>query len=110
MPGNAHGMLHRTKMPSPIEILNEQEVDGGWIFRIQVIDDDGTLHGRDLHLSWADYSMFSPDGATPPGRIAEAVMLVILEHPGSMPEVSTLDASFPRRYIKDADSFIRARI
>lgn len=93
-----------------VEIISEQEHGKGWQFAVQVLDDHGTLRKHTLTLSWADYNLWSPDGADEPAKVAEAVMMFLLGK-GSVAELGDkLDASVARRKHPDADSAIPALI
>lgn len=89
-----------------VEILSEQERDGGWTFNVQALDEAGSLHRFDLRLSWADYNLWSPDGADPPDRIAEAVMSFLLARQPAGELRPSFDASIARRMHADADAAI----
>ncbi len=93
-----------------IEIISENEKASGWEFRCQVLDDAGKLHTITLKLSWADYNLWSPDGADSPQRVAEAVLdfLLMRMQPGDLR--SRFDASRARTQFPDADAVIPKRI
>ena len=88
-----------------VEILSECETDHGWTFRTQVIDGEGALYRHDLHLSWADYNLWS-SGADAPQSVAAAVLGLLSNRlaPGTLR--ASFDASLARRLVPDADEQI----
>ena len=44
---------------------HEDEAHGRWAFEAQILDDAGTLRHHHLTLAWADYNLWSRDGAVP---------------------------------------------
>ena len=93
-----------------IEIISEQEHGKGWQFVVQVLDDRGTLHKHTLTMSWADYNLWSPDGADEPAMVAEAVMMFLLKHSPAAELGEKFDASIARRKSNHADAQIPAMI
>ena len=75
----------------------------GWAFGAQLIDEQGTLHAMKLTLSWADYNLWSPDGADEPQRVAEAVLLYLASQSPEKGFPPSLDASLVRRMYPEAD-------
>lgn len=96
-------------MPDVIEVLSERETPGGWTFEVQFVDPDGALRHLALSLAWQDYDLYCPDGAVPPGVVAEAVALVArtLWTEGLPPR---LDAAALRRRHHDADALVIERV
>jgi hypothetical protein len=93
-----------------IEITDETERAGGWSFDAQVLDADGRLHHCTLHLSWADYNLWSPDGADAPARVAEAALAFFLSERSMNELKSSFDASLLRRIDPEADKKVPAWI
>ena len=87
-----------------VEIESEAEGPGSWTFALRV---DGAGAGgsaaRRLHLSWADYNLWSGDGADPPHAVARAVVEFLLARmsPDELPR--RIDAALARRRYSDAD-------
>ncbi len=84
-----------------VEVVSEQECEGGWSFELRL---GGVT--RTLRLSWADYNLWSNDGADPPHAVATAVAVFLASRitPSDLP--ATLDASTARRRYPDADGEI----
>lgn len=93
-----------------VEILSERDAASCWMFSMQVLDDAGALHQHELRLSWADYNLWSADGADSPAKVAEAAMQFLLAHhaPADIPD--SFDASLVRRMVADADQHIPSYI
>lgn len=89
-----------------IEILSEHELAGAWRFEAQVLDEDGALRQHALTLSWADYNLWSQDGADAPARVADAVLHFLLLRGTASSIPPKLDASLARRLHGDADLVI----
>lgn len=89
-----------------IEIISETEGEGGWRFDAQALDATGGLHTFTLNLGWADYNLWSADGADPPSKVAEAVLRFLLSRNDPRELRSTFDASIARRLHDDADAEI----
>jgi hypothetical protein len=89
-----------------VEIISEQEHGKAWQFLVQVLDDTGALHKHTLTLSWADYNLWSPDGADEPAKVAEAVMTFLQSRLRIVELEESFDASIARRKFRDADSVI----
>ena len=94
----------------PIEILTETEIERGWRFTSQVVQETGALLTVALELSWADYDFWCPEGSAPPAAVAECALRVILEHHGSLPLPARLDAGHARRMHPEADRIIRGSL
>lgn len=95
-----------------VEVLSESEDTSCWFFDMQVLDDAGTLRKHRLRLSWADYNLWSADGADSPARVAEAVMQFLFSQTTPSDLAANFDASIARRRHPEADaripSYIRA--
>ena len=89
-----------------IEIISEQERPGHWRFEFQVLDDAGTLEQHVMTLAWADYNLWSSDGADEPSRVADAVMNFLLARERAAALPAKFDASLARRKHRDADQVI----
>ncbi len=89
-----------------IEILCEQEIAAGWTFKAQLIDEEGSLIAIELTLSWADYNLWSPNGADEPQLVAEAVLGYLASQSPEKGLPPSLDASLVRRMFPDADQQI----
>jgi hypothetical protein len=89
-----------------VEIISETEFQGGWRFDVQVLDDSGTLRPHRVSLAWADYNLWSGDGADAPARVIDAVLTFLLQRmtPEELP--AKLDASAARRRFAAADESI----
>jgi hypothetical protein len=84
-----------------VEITQEEEGAGSWTFALRVAGGgEGT---RTLRLSWADYNLWSGDGADPPEAVARAVVEFLLERVGLAGLPARIDASIARRRFADAD-------
>jgi hypothetical protein len=84
-----------------VEVVGEEEMRGGWTFRLRV---GGRRHV--LRLSWADYNLWSADGADPPHAVAAAVARFILSRIGASDLPPAIDASSARRRYPGADDEI----
>ncbi|MHC5002305.1 MAG: hypothetical protein ACYTJ0_04205 [Planctomycetota bacterium] len=93
-----------------IEVVSERESGTGWIFEIQVLDDDGALRRHRLGLSWADYDLWCPGGEHAPALVAEAVIGFLLARGGPAGLRREFDASLARQLHADADAAIPALI
>ncbi len=85
-----------------VEVVSEQEYDGGWSFELR-LGDDCT---RTVRLSWADYDLWSNDGGDPPHAVATAVVRFLLSRITASDLPATLDASTARRRFPNADEQI----
>lgn len=94
-------------MPTPIEIVAEEELTSGWAFAAQALGADGRLMKCELRLSFADYNLWAPDGAIPPVRVAEAVLAFLSARLGGPGLPTRFDAAQARRMFPDADQVIR---
>lgn len=63
-----------------------------------------------VHLNWADYNLWSPDGSAAPEIVARAALLVLLEHEEAAALPESFDAATLRRRYAGADEMIRARM
>lgn len=92
-----------------IEVISERESGPAWIFGIR---DRASQRTLEVSMSWADYDLWSPEGAHPPSEVAGAAAEVLLEAlsaaAGALPR--RLDVSLARRHRRDADAAIRARL
>lgn len=89
-----------------IEIVSEQEQPTGWIFEIRMLDEHGSLHNYRLTMSWADYNLWSPDGADEPQQVAIAVLAYLASRLPASEIRPGFDASLVRRMFDDADDSI----
>ena len=89
-----------------IEILSEQEQPGCWRFEVQVLDAGGSLHRINVSLSWADYNLWSQDGADQPARVVDAAINFLLSRTAAGDLPVKFDASLARRRFADADRMI----
>ena len=89
-----------------IEIISEQDHGKGWQFVVQVLDDSGTLRQHALTMSWADYNLWSSDGADEPAKVAEAVIAFLVTKSPAGELQRKFDASIVRRRYPDADAKI----
>lgn len=94
---------------SRIEVLSEREAGPMWVFGIR---DNASRRTFEVSMSWADYDLWSPEGAHPPSEVACAAAEVLLEAlaaaDGALPR--RLDVSLARRHRRDADAAVRARL
>jgi hypothetical protein len=89
-----------------IEILSEVESPGCWRFDVQVLDNLGMLRRHAVTLAWADYNLWSQDGADEPSRVLDAVLNLLLTHVSASDLPAKFDASLARRRIAGADQVI----
>jgi len=89
-----------------IEILSEQEQPGCWRFDVQVLDSAGALRRHAVSLSWADYNLWSQDGADEPARVVDAAINFLLSRTPADDLPAKFDASLARRRFADADRVI----
>lgn len=89
-----------------IEILSEEESPGRWRFEVQVLDNLGTLRRHFITLSWADYNLWSQDGADEPSLVLDAVLNFLLARVPAADLSERFDASFARRRFVEADQII----
>ena len=86
------------------EILSERENSSGWCFEAQLIcDEGGGLRRVTLLLAWADYNLWSVDGADRPTAVAEAALSYLISEVGADAIPDRFDASIIRRRFPDAD-------
>lgn len=93
-------------MVSQIEILSEGHTKAGWMYDVQVLDDQGDLRRHRVTLSWADYNLWSADGSDEPAKVVEAVVLFLLSRSGAHELAEKFDASIARRKFAAADQQI----
>ena len=93
-----------------VEILEEQEAKDGWSFTAQVLDSAGDLSRLCIRLSWADYNLWSPDGADPPAEVARAALEFLADRVEAEDLPASFDASLTRRRFVDADQCIPGMI
>lgn len=89
-----------------VELLGEREIPQAWEYDAQILTADGAVERRVLVLHWADYQMWSPDGAVPPSRVAEAVLRFLSLHREAFAGIERLDAAVARRKVRGADRTI----
>lgn len=88
-------------------IERETEDHDGWTFHLRIAAEPGDPPSpRTLRLAWADYDLWSTDGADPPHTVALAVIEFLLSRlkPSDLPD--RIDASTTRRRFPDADTQI----
>lgn len=95
-------------LPVPqLEIIAEREAAKRWEFDVQILDDAGGLHRVMMTLTWADYNLWSADGADEPGKVAEAALSFLLSRTAPAELPAKFDASLARRrFPDDADAVI----
>jgi hypothetical protein len=92
---------------SDVQIERETEDHGGWTFRLRIIAGAaGQPSLRTLRLAWADYDLWSADGADPPHAVAAAVVEFLLARLGLSDLPPRIDASIARRQFPGADDEI----
>ena len=89
-----------------VEIISEQELPGAWRFEAQVLDDQGQLSPHRITMAWADYNLWSADGADEPGAVVEAAVLFMLSRMPARELTVKFDVSIARRKFADADDVI----
>ena len=92
------------------EILQEDDAAAGWTFVVQVLAADGSLSKHDVHLSWPDYNLYSPDGSAEPSEVATAAIGFMLDRIPQAFSRSKVDVAVARRHADDADESIRGLI
>lgn len=92
-----------------VEVLSEREHGPAWIFSMRHLP-SGRTH--EMAMSWADYDLWSPEGAHPPSEVARAAAEVLLEalHDSGLPPPGRSDVSLARRHRPNADALIRGRL
>ncbi len=88
------------------EIVSEREEPGGWVFEVRCTGPRAEQVTTTLKLSWADYNLWSADGADPPHAVAEAAARFILSRITAADLPAIIDASVARRRFPDADDEI----
>lgn len=89
--------------PAFIDVRGERAIPGGLAFSV-VLDDGAAGRALEIRLHWADYNLWSPDGADAPERVALAVARFVRARMDPLPE--SLDAALLRRRFPDADATI----
>lgn len=92
--------------PIAVELLGEREIPQAWEYDAQILTGRGAVERRVLVLHWADYQMWSPDGAVPPSRVAEAVLRFVAARPEIFAAMERIDAAVARRKVPGADRII----
>ena len=85
-----------------VEITQEEEGTGWWSFTVRV-DGEGRGPARTLKLAWADYNLWSEDGADPPHAVARAVVEFLLRRHALDELPLRIDAAVARRRFPEAD-------
>jgi hypothetical protein len=93
-----------------VEIVSEREGRGGWVFAARVLDDAGTLRDHEVHLSWADYNLWSGSGADEPAAVAAAAVLFLCANLAPEKLTGRFDAATARRLFPGADQQIPSLI
>jgi hypothetical protein len=89
-----------------VEITSEEETASGWQFSAQILHNNGDLQRCTLHLSWADYNLWSPNGADAPEKVAEAALRFLISRQPATELKQSFDASLLRRIAPDADESV----
>jgi hypothetical protein len=90
-----------------VQVVNETEDRSGWSFQVRIAGDAPAKPLlRTLRLSWADYGLWSADGADPPHAVAVAVIRFLLSRAALSELPASFDASTVRRRFADADDAI----
>jgi hypothetical protein len=98
---------------SGVRVETEVETDRGWSFSVIVpcgADAPETRH--EVRLSFVDYEFWS-HGTVGPSRVVEAVVAALDEADGPgvpRPLPASFDASTARRWVRDVDELVRARL
>ncbi|MDP7029320.1 MAG: hypothetical protein QF733_03775 [Phycisphaerales bacterium] len=85
-----------------ISTIQESEEPRGWCFHC------GLAGGGEatIRLDWADYDHWCPGGGSPPERVAEVVIRIMMEHGVTVPE--RFDAARVRHVVRNADELVTA--
>ncbi len=86
-----------------IEVVSEKDAPAGWDFTINRAGGERSPQTLQMHLSWADYNLWSPGGADSPPDVAAAVVRFLLAHADGFDLPPRFDASVVRRRFADAD-------
>ena len=86
-----------------IQSLTEQEEALGWCFLVKLESGD-LLREIEVHLSWADYNLWSQTGADMPWLVARAALVFVLRFMTVEELPKRLDASIVRRLNRSADA------
>ena len=87
-----------------VEVVKEEEHSNGWSFQLLVEDAVAKPPSKHtLRLSWADYNLWSGDGADPPHAVAEAVVRFLLSRITAADLPASIDAGSARRRYPEAD-------
>lgn len=90
-----------------VQILNERETPVGLSFRV-ALREGASTRSIEVRMHWADYNLWSPDGADPPERVATAAVRLLCSRVELAELPETFDAATLRRRFADADSAISA--
>jgi len=93
-----------------ITIANEEETASGWLFAAQARNGAGGKWSYRIGLSWADYNLWSPDGADRPEEVARAALRFLLEREPAAEIADEFDLARIRRRYADADAVIPALV
>lgn len=93
--------LYSLTTMSGIDVIQECEADRGWRFTCRIA---GTTQVQ-LRLDWVDYNCWCPGGGVSPARVAEAVLMCLLDEGVTVGE--SFDAARIRRLGPDADGLVR---
>ena len=93
-----------------VEIVSERESRGGWVFAARVLDESGALRGHEVHLSWADYNLWSGSGSDEPAEVAAAAVRFLCGKLAPEKLNDRFDAATARRLFPQADEQIPALI
>jgi hypothetical protein len=92
-----------------IRVTSESDSRNGWIFAVEVLDDEGRDHQYTVTLSWSDYDHWS-HGAKPPERVVEAAFEFLLEREPASSILSRFDCAVIRRYFPEVDAELPKRL
>ncbi len=85
---------------SYITSIEESAEPRGWSFHCCLLGGGETT----VRLDWADYDHWCPGGGSPPDRVVEIVIRVMMEHGATVP--SCFDAARVRHVVGDADTLV----
>lgn len=101
-------------MPT-ISVQTEQELPGGWLYRVVIHGDDGFATDHDVRLAWVDHDHWC-GGRLPPSTVIQRVIehLVAQGHltglDAGQPLPASFDAARARRWSPGIDAQLRAAI